>query len=471
MKKNQTEKLRHKRKKSLWERAPILCMALVALAVIALVIGIFGIKKTVEHRKVLAHSETFYEGVYVENIPLGGLTMEEAEEKVAAAVEARTVWAVKADCGGEVYEIDNLLSHDTEEVLAKAFSLGHEGTDEERLSDITLLKRKARYYTVSDFYEETDLKKAVEKVASKYDVEAEDASLVGYTENGGFEYSEEKKGRQVDQEDLKKKLKEALDSGNYSAVLTANVSEVAPEVDVAQAKEMYTCLASFHTEANVNNEDRDHNVKLASDTINNTVLEPGEEFSMNALIGETTEAQGYREAATYSKGQVVPEFGGGVCQVSSTIYNAVVKAGLKTTQRNSHSMTVSYVPLGEDAMIAYSYSDLRFMNNSSGNILVLVDAYGAEVTCYIYGIPILEEGITVEMDSYIEETLPIPEPEYVEDDSLAPGEEKYKSSGKEGYRVVTDLVTKKDGVEISREFLHNSTYYPQAPVIYRNSGS
>ena len=122
-------------------------------------------------------------------------------------------------------------------------------------------------------------------------------------------------------------------------------------------------------------------------------------------------------------------------------------------------------------MIAYSYSDLKFVNNSSGNVLVLVDADGAEVTCYIYGIPVLEEGVSVMMDSKIEETLPIPEPEYVEDDTLAPGEEKYKSWGKEGYRVVTDLVVMKDGVEISREFLHNSTYNPQTPIIRRNSGS
>ena len=133
-------------------------------------------------------------------------------------------------------------------------------------------------------------------------------------------------------------------------------------------------------------------------------------------------------------------------------------------------MTVSYEPLGEDAMISYWNSDLKFKNNSSGNILVLLDAYGPEVICYIYGIPILPEGVTVKMDSQVVETLPVPEPTYVEDDSLSPGEERYKTYGKEGYRVKTDLVTLEDGVEIGREFLHNSTYNPQTPVIRRNSG-
>ena len=229
-------------------------------------------------------------------------------------------------------------------------------------------------------------------------------------------------------------------------------------------------LAKVSTRAEVESEDRDHNVKLAADTVNNTLIAPGEEFSMNAVIGETTEEQGYKEAATYARGEVVPEFGGGVCQVSSTIYNAVIQAGLETTERKNHSMTVSYVPLGEDAMISYWNSDLKFKNNSSGNILVLLDAYGPEVICYIYGIPILPEGVTVKMDSQIVEALPVPEPTYVEDDSLSPGEERYKTYGKEGYRVKTDLVTMKDGVEIGREFLHNSTYNPQTPVIRRNSG-
>ncbi len=449
----------------------MLCMALVALLAVALVVGAFAIKKKMQSDKLLSNTQTFCEGIYVENIPLAGMTMEEARDKVGKAVSDRSVWTMKADCGGETYEIEDILVHNTDEVLAEAFKLGHKGTDSERLSDITLLKRKPQYYTVADSYDEAAAEAAVKAVAEKYDIAAKDAALQSYSEEDGFQYSEEKAGRRVDTDDLLAQLKAAFSAGNYSAVLTGKVSEVAPALTIEQAKEAYTCLAKFHTEAKVNSSDRDHNVKLASDTINNTLLAPGEEFSMNALIGETTEAQGYREAATYIQGEVVPEFGGGVCQVSSTIYNAVVKAGLETTQRNSHSMTVSYVPLGEDAMIAYSYSDLKFLNNSSGNILVLVDAYGPEVTCYIYGIPILEEGVTVAMDSRVTETIPVPEPEYKEDDTLSPGEEKYEKYGHEGYLVATDLVTYKDGEEIGREFLHNSTYKPQTPVIRRNSGN
>ncbi|MEI3175325.1 MAG: VanW family protein [Lachnospiraceae bacterium] len=459
---------RKKRKRfNLWERAPIFCMAAAAILVVLLVITVFRVKKSAEHRKILANQETFCEGIYVEAIPLGGLTMTEAKARVEESVSARNTWGMTADCGGEIYAVENILEHNIDEVLAEAFKPGHEGSDSQRLSQISQLKRKPQYYTVADRYEESAAQTAVKKIAAQYDVEAKDAALVRYIEGEGFQYSEEAKGRRVDTEDLLAQLKAAFESGNYGAVLTGAVSETEPQRNVEQAKEAYTCLAKFRTEASVNNADRDHNVKLAADTINNTLLAPGEEFSMNGIVGETSEAQGYRQAATYAKGQVVPEFGGGVCQVSSTIYNAAVKAGLHTTERKSHSMTVAYVPLGEDAMIAYGYSDLKFENNSDGNILVLTEADGAAVTCYLYGIPILEDGITVAMDSEIEEVLPIPDPEYVDDETLAPGEEKYKSHGKEGYQVRTDLVTYKNGEEISREFLHNSQYNAQAPVIRR----
>ncbi len=460
-----------RKRKSLWERAPFFCMGLVGLLAVLSVTGAFFAKKMMEHRKLLAPSDTFYEGIYVENVPLSGLTMEEARKKVAAVtVTAESTWAMKVTCGGEDYEIENLMENNMDEVLAEAFALGRTGTEKERLADITGLQRWPRYYSVKDTYDEGAAKQAVDVRGDQFDIAAKDAAMTGYDEETKFLFSEEKAGRKVNREDLLEKIGKAVASGDYGAVLEGEVSEVPAAMNLEQAKEAYVLLAKFRTEAGVDNEDRDHNVKLAADTVNNTLIAPGEEFSMNAVIGETTEEQGYREAATYARGEVVPEFGGGVCQVSSTIYNAVIQAGLKTTERKNHSMTVSYVPLGEDAMISYWNSDLKFENNSSGNILVLLDAYGPEVICYIYGIPVLEEGVTVKMDSRVVETLPIPEPSYVEDDSLSPGEERYKSYGKEGYRVETDLVTMKDGEEIGREFLHNSTYNPQTPVIRRNSG-
>lgn len=460
-----------RKRKSLWEKAPIFCMSFVGLLAVLFVTGAFFLKKTIEHKKLLAPTDTFYEGVYVENIPLAGLTMEEAKGQVAAVtVTAESTWAMKADCGGETYEIENLMENNMDEVLKEAFALGRTGMERERIAEITGLQRFPRHFSVEDTYDEEAAKKAVDAIGARFDIAPEDAAMTGYDETEKFQFSQEAAGRTVDREDLLGQIGEAVARGDYDAVLSGKVSEVPAAMNLEQAKEAYVLLAKFSTRAEVESEDRDHNVKLAADTVNNTLIAPGEEFSMNEVIGETTEEQGYKEAATYARGEVVPEFGGGVCQVSSTIYNAVIQAGLETTERKNHSMTVSYVPLGEDAMISYWNSDLKFKNNSSGNILVLLDAYGPEVICYIYGIPILPEGVTVKMDSQVVETLPVPEPTYVEDDSLSPGEERYKTYGKEGYRVKTDLVTMKDGVEIGREFLHNSTYNPQTPVIRRNSG-
>ena len=142
---------RKKRKRfNLWERAPIFCMAAAAILVVLLVITVFLVKKSAEHRKILANQETFCEGIYVEAIPLGGLTMTEAKARVEESVSARNTWGMTADCGGEIYAVENILEHNIDEVLTEAFKPGHEGSDSQRLSQISQLKRKPQYYTVAD---------------------------------------------------------------------------------------------------------------------------------------------------------------------------------------------------------------------------------------------------------------------------------------------------------------------------------
>ena len=187
-----------RKRKSLWERAPFFCMGLVGLLAVLSVTGAFFAKKMMEHRKLLAPSDTFYEGIYVENVPLSGLTMEEARKKVAAVtVTAESTWAMKVTCGGEDYEIENLMENNMDEVLAEAFALGRTGTEKERLADITGLQRWPRYYSVKDTYDEGAAKQAVDVIGDQFDIAAKDAAMTGYDEETKFLFSEEKAGRRI----------------------------------------------------------------------------------------------------------------------------------------------------------------------------------------------------------------------------------------------------------------------------------
>ena len=201
-------------------------------------------------------------------------------------------------------------------------------------------------------------------------------------------------------------------------------------------------------------------------------MQPGEEFSFNETVGQRTEAKGYKGAAAYNNGEVVEEIGGGVCQTSSTLYNAVLKAGLKTTKRQSHTYEPSYVTPGTDATVSWNGPDYRFVNNSSAAIGIRARYSDQTITVSIYGVPVLEEGVTYSLKSKKLKDLDPPAPAYEEDPTLEPGVEKQKSGGSRGSYWETRLVVKKGEEIISQDVDHVVTYKGHAPVVLRNtSGS
>ena len=190
------------------------------------------------------------------------------------------------------------------------------------------------------------------------------------------------------------------------------------------------------------------------------------------MTGNRTTEKGYKPAGAYSNGVVVQEPGGGVYQVSSSLYNAVVFAGLKTTERHAHTYEPSYVTPGEDAMVSYDgYAgpDLRFVNNSKTAVGIKAAYSNQTLTVSIYGNPILEDGVTVSMHSEKIKELDPPTPTYVEDPTLEPGVEVVAKAATPGSRWQTKLITKNNGQVVSDVLLHNSTYTGKAATIKRNT--
>ena len=196
---------------------------------------------------------------------------------------------------------------------------------------------------------------------------------------------------------------------------------------------------------------------------------PGQEVSFNDTVGQRTEAKGYQGAAAYNNGEVVQEIGGGVCQVSTTLYNAALKAGMKISMRRSHTFEPSYVTPGMDATVSWGGPDFRFINTSSSAIGIKASYSNQTVTVSIYGVPVLEDGVTYSLEATKTETFDLPEPHYEEDQTLQPGQEVVKSKGTQGSRWQVKLVVKKDGQVISNEVDHTATYKGHNPVIRRNT--
>ena len=154
-------------------------------------------------------------------------------------------------------------------------------------------------------------------------------------------------------------------------------------------------LGSFSTVYNAGNYERSHNIALAAQKINGLVLMPGEQFSFNGVVGQRSAQTGFKTAKVYQGGEIVDGIGGGICQVSTTLYNAVLYADLKIVYRTNHSMPVSYVPSGRDATVSYGSIDFKFSNNQSYPVKLGCSASNGRLTCSVYGIKLQNKKVEI----------------------------------------------------------------------------
>lgn len=222
-------------------------------------------------------------------------------------------------------------------------------------------------------------------------------------------------------------------------------------------------LGAFTTKYDVTNVDRSTNLKLAAQKISGKILSPGEEFSYNTTVGERSISAGYKEAKIYSNGEVVDGLGGGICQISSTLYNAVVFANLDVTQRYNHQFITSYVSAGRDATVVYGAKDFKFKNSRSYPIKIIMNVKNGVASAEIYG---LKEPTEYNIDFSVETVSTLtPTVQYEKDDSLGIGMEKIKRNGTNGKIVKVYKITKLDGKVIDRKLLSQDTYNAMTKII------
>ena len=431
----------------------LVLIGLVAIvAVIAIIAGIKG-KQAAETEPESIEETTeppteLQKKVMVDGVDITGMSRDVARSELLKEYP----WSMQVTHGEEVYEVANLVEQRLNTLL----------------DEIYFGEPKESYTLDLSGLEEAVAAQAA-AVAQLWDQAAKNGSISEFDKSAGtFVFAGEEVGQAVDQEKLTQDILDALDKKDFDAVIQASVEEIQPEFGESTAKEKYKTISTFSTKTTAN-KDRNTNVRLACEAINGYVLKPGEEFSFNDVVGKRTEEKGYKAAGAYSNGEVVQEIGGGVCQVSTTLYNTVLRAGLKTTVRRSHTYEPSYVTPGQDATVSFGGPDYKFMNNSDTAIGIRASYADQVCTVAIYGIPILEEGVKYDLKSTkLKDTDP-PAPTYEEDLTLQPGIEKIKSNGSGGSYWETRLIITKDGEEVSKDVDHNTSYKGHAPVILRNT--
>ena len=455
-----SNKRRGRRRRQGPDAAKILLILIgIIILILCVAVGVRSCSKTdgteTSAEETSSEPETELEAeITVNGVSVHGMTKTAAVEKVLESMD----WQMKVVCGEKEQALENLLKENVEKVVDEAFKKGE----------------SADYEIPTDGLEEAAAAQAA-SLAGAWNVKAKNGSISAFdAASGKFTFAEGENGKAVNEEKLKNDIVARTAAGEYDAVITAEVEETAPEITAAQARENFQKLGTY-TATTTANKDRNENVRLAAAALNGKIIQPGEEFSFNLTTGNRTTDKGYRPAGAYVNGVLVEEPGGGVCQVSSTLYNAVVFSGLKTTERHAHSYEPSYVTPGEDAMVSYdghSGPDMKFVNNSKTAVGIKTSFSDRKLTISIYGNPILEEGVTLSMKSEKVKELDPPAPTYEEDPTLQPGVEVEAKAATPGSRWVTNLITKKNGEVISDEFFHNSTYNGKPATIKRNtSGS
>lgn len=222
-------------------------------------------------------------------------------------------------------------------------------------------------------------------------------------------------------------------------------------------------LASYSTTFNAGNVNRTTNIKLSTAKIDGTVVMPGEVFSYNQIVGQRTAAAGYKPAAVYVGGEVATGIGGGICQVSSTLYNTALLSNLEIVERYNHAFDTGYVPVGRDATVSWGSLDFKFKNSRNYPIKILASIVGNKLTVDIYGLK-SDNEYDVEIQSYVTsyigyKTIEKPDP------TLTKGETKVIEKGSSGCRSVAYRILKQNGNIISKTLLSKDTYHPHNRVV------
>lgn len=242
-----------------------------------------------------------------------------------------------------------------------------------------------------------------------------------------------------------------------------------PEVTTDQigAEAFPDLLATYSTKYDASNINRSTNLELACEKINDKVVLAGETFSYNKTLGERTIAAGYKEAKVYENGEVVDGIGGGICQVSSTLYNSVLMANMEVTERRNHQFVTSYTPEGRDATVVYGMTDLKFKNTRKYAIKIKATCSNGIVTISIYGIK-EDNEYAVSFSTEILSTIPYTV-KYINDSSLAKGTEKVKQVGANGMITETYIIKTLNGTVVSKELLSKDTYSAMQRIILRGT--
>ncbi len=334
----------------------------------------------------ILNQKTFYKGVRIENINVAGIDKAKAKEIIQEELN-KTVSGSRIVLRHEEKEwlIDlNEISYSflTDGAIEMAYRIGREGNFFKRIMDVYKVRGQSVNILIAPKFDRKKLRNILEGIKNEIDQKEIDASAT--FNNGTVKFNKEVIGKKIDIDKNLDMIENILMERKFSPI-ELKVENILPRIQYHQISAIDKVISSFSTSFNAQKTDRSYNIKLACERINNKLLLPGDEFSMDKMLGSRSISNGYRNAPVIIKGKYLEGVGGGVCQVTTTLYVAVLKTKLEVVERKPHSMPLGYVQPGQDATISEGYIDFKFRNNKDYPVLISAQVSGNSIVIKIVG--------------------------------------------------------------------------------------
>ena len=404
---------------------------------------------------------TICKGVFIDQVDVSQMTASQASAAVAEYLEGLRSKRVAVIVGNNIVQTDLAsidYTADYSEAVAQALSFGRSGNLIKRYKELKDIEQGNVVLPLSYTFDMQKIREWVEGSITPYNIAPVNATV--RRENGKFIYTDEIMGSKVNVDLTSQVISDAINSWDREDILVEAVMEEDKPLYTREIVELCnTIIGSFTTDFSSSAAGRAANLANGARLINNYVLYPGEVFSAYKVLTPFTTENGYHLAGAYLNGMVVDSLGGGVCQVTTTLYNAVLEAELEVVERAPHSMTISYVDLSRDAAIAGTYKDFKFRNNTDAPIVIEAYTKNKKITFNIWG---HETRDTVNRKVVYETKIlskTNPPPDVITEDPTKPKSyRKVTQSAHTGYKAQLYKIVYINGVEVSRELVNTSSY-------------
>lgn len=436
--------------------------AAICVAAAAAVVGMnMGVKAEEDENLVIA------DRVYIGDVSVAGMTASEAQTAVEEYIDGLKDETIKLEAGENSLEVkaEELgIGWGNPEIAEKAVNLGRTGNPIARYKEKKDLEKGDKVFIISYSIDESKVSALLKKNTDQLDQKAQNNGLK--RENGKFVFVKGQEGVEVNVdksvENIASFMQNEWDGKDATITLEAQIVEPkGSEKELAKVKDL---MGSYSTNFSSSSAGRAKNVRNGADKINGSIVYPGDEFSVHDAVVPFNAENGYELAGSYENGTTVETYGGGICQVSTTLYNAVIRAELEITERFAHSMIVSYVEPSMDAAISGEYKDLKFKNNTKSPIYIEGYTDGGILHFNVYGEDTRDPNREV---TFVSETTGQTDPgvQYVADGSLPIGTISTQQQAHVGKKAKLWKIVKINGKEESREEFNSSTYQASPKII------